>query len=204
MRTNGVGYPAIVINSINLQQMLGFVESGRLELLIEFLLAEIDRLAAAGVDFGLLASNTPHIVFDEIRRRAPIPMISIVESACDAAKARQLSRPGLLGTRSTMQGSFYRDILSRAGITLVIPEPDEQTFVHDMYMSELVNGIFLSETRERLLEIVRRMIARDRIDGLILGGTELPLLLRDEGDTGIPFLDTTRLHVERIVAQLFS
>ena len=79
---------------------------------------------------------------------------------------------------------------------------EEQTYIHDKYMSELVNGVFLPETREGLLSIVGRMRDKERIDGLILGGTELPLIMRDAGDQGIPFLDTTKLHVESVVSTL--
>ena len=100
-----------------------------------------------------------------------------------------------------MQGRFYSDELNKAGIALILPAPEEQDYIHDKYMSELVNGIFLPETREGLLSIVSRLRVEERIDGLILGGTELPLIMRDIGDQGIPFLDTTKLHVERVVSQ---
>jgi len=103
-----------------------------------------------------------------------------------------------------MQGRFYPDVFSKEGITLAVPEQDEQDYIHDKYMSELVNGIILPETRERLLMIVDRLKERQGIQGLILGGTELPLILRDVLDRGIPFLDTTKIHVKRIVAQLLS
>jgi aspartate racemase len=197
-------YPTIVINSIDLRKMLDLVEANKLTKLIEYLVGEIHKLARAGADFGVLASNTPHVVFDEIRRQPPIPLISIVEAAGEAAQALGLKRAGLFGTRFTMQGRFYPEVFSKAGITLAVPEPDEQAYIHDKYMRELVNGVFLPETRERLLAIVDRMKERHGIQGLILGGTELPLLLRDDTSSGIPFLDTTKIHVERIVARLLS
>jgi aspartate racemase len=199
-RTNE--YPSVVINSIDLKRMLGLVFDARLDELIAYLLAEIGRLALARADVALLASNTPHLVFDEIRRRAPIPMISIVEAARDAAASRNLKRLGLFGTGSTMRGSFYPDVFSRAGIMLIVPRDDEQNYIHTKYMEELIPGRFLPETREGLLEIVHRMIDRDHIDGLILGGTELPLILRDEREAGVPFLDTTSIHVQRAVDEL--
>jgi aspartate racemase len=169
-----------------------------------YLVAEIERLARAGVDFGALASNTPHLVFDELRRRSPIPLISIVESACDAARALGLQRVGLFGTRFTMQARFYPDVFAKAGITILVPPEDEQAYIHEKYMKELLNNIFLPETRQRLLAIVERMKAEDNVEALILGGTELPLILRDTEYHGIPVLDTTKTHVERIVAELVS
>ena len=101
-----------------------------------------------------------------------------------------------------MQGRFYADVFDREGIALVVPAPEEQAYIHQKYMGELVQGVILPETREGLLAIVARLKRQEGIDSLILGGTELPLILRDAGNQGIPFLDTTRLHVEAAVEQL--
>jgi aspartate racemase len=103
-----------------------------------------------------------------------------------------------------MQGRFYPEVFSRQGITLIVPDLDDQDYIHEKYMSELVNGIFLAETRERLLSIVDRLKEKHGIEGLILGGTELPLILRDAAGRGIPFLNTTKIHVESAVAKMFS
>lgn len=199
-----MSYPSIIINSVDLTKLLGWVGANELGAFTDFLVGEIERLARAGVDFGALASNTPHLVFDELQRRSPIPLISIVESTCDAAQALGLKRVALFGTSFTMKGSFYPDVFSRAGITIVVPTEDEQAYIHEKYMKDLLNGILLPETRDRLLAIVDRMKARDNIEALILGGTELPLILRDAEHNGIPFLDTTKIHVDRIVAELLS
>lgn len=197
-------YPPIIINSIDLKKLLDLISAKELAKVTEYLLDEVTKLTRAGADLGLLASNTPHIVFEDIRRRSPIPLISIVEATCQATQALALKRVGLFGTRFTMQGRFYPDVFSQQGITLSVPDLDDQDYIHDKYMSELVNGVFRDETRQRLLAIVDRLIEREGIQGLILGGTELPLILRDVSDRGIPFLDTTRIHVERAVAQMLS
>ena len=197
-------YPPIIINSIDMKKMLDFITAKDLAGVTEYLLGEIKKLEKAGADFGLMASNTPHIVFEDIRRQSPIPLISIVEAACEAAHASGLRKVGLFGTRFTMQGRFYPEVFSRQGIALIVPSSEDQEYIHEKYMSELVNGVFLAETRARLLTIVERMKERDGIQGLILGGTELPLILRDVSDRGIPFLDTTRIHVERVIAHLLG
>jgi len=197
-------YPPIIINSIDMKKMLDLIGANHLVDVTAYLLAEIRKLAHAGADFGLLASNTPHIVFDALLSQSPIPLISIVEVTCRAAKELRLKRAGIFGTRFTMQGRFYSDVLNQAGIALIRPAPEEQAYIHDRYMSELVNGILLPETREGLLAIVGRLRVEERIDGLILGGTELPPIMRDIGDQGIPFLDTTKLHVESVVSRLLS
>ena len=198
------GYPPVVINSVDLAGALRLVGANDLAGLAAYMLEEIRRLARAGVTHGLLSSNTPHIVFDEIRRGSPIPLISIVETACRAAAERRLKRVGLFGTRFTMRGGFYQKVFAREGIEVATPEPADQEFIHDTYLNELVNGIVRVETRERYVEIARRMRTQQGIEALILGGTELPLLLRDESGMDVPLLDTARLHVERAVSELLS
>jgi aspartate racemase len=207
------GYPSIIINSIDLTKMLAMVSAGQHDRLVTYMCEEIGKLARAGADFGLIASNTPHVVFDEIRRLAPIPMISIVEAAAEAANAGNLKRVGLFATRFTMRGGFYGEVFARFGITVVLPDETEQEYIHAKYIGELVdgrytgelvNGIFLPETRAGLLEIIGRMARRDRIEALILGGTELPLILHDKDEAAVPLLDTTAIHVERAVAEMLE
>jgi len=197
-------YPPIIINSIDMKKMLDLIAAKELAGVTEYLLSEVKKLAQAGADLGLLASNTPHIVFEDIQRQSPLPLISIVEAACEATKALGIKKIGLFGTRFTMQGRFYNDVFSKQGIRLVVPDRNDQGYIHEKYMSELVNGIFLAETREGLLAIVDRLKKKDDIQGLILGGTELPLILRDAAGRGIPFLNTTKIHVESAIAKMFS
>src|SRR5438067_3446175 len=129
-QTNDDSYPSIIINSINLTRAIALVTANELAALAEWLAAEIEKLRAAGADFALISANTPHIAFDEIARRSPLPLISIVEAACAAAQQLGLKRLALLGSRFTMQGQFYADVFSRAGIALVTPEPEQQAYIH--------------------------------------------------------------------------
>ncbi|HTP94526.1 MAG TPA: amino acid racemase [Burkholderiales bacterium] len=203
-RTGSGGYPSIVINSIDLAKMLGLIGGGKLAEVTAYLAAEIRRLAAAGADFGLLAANTPHVVFDALAAGSPIPLISIVGAACRAARAHGHKRLGLLGTRFTMQGRFYAQPFLAAGIELIAPHPEEQDLIHERYMNELVPGVFRPQTREAFSAIIARMKRQDKVDGIVLAGTELPLLMRDATAPGIALLDTTRLHVEQAVDCLLS
>jgi len=197
-------YPAILINSIDMKRMLDLIAAKKLAGLTEYLLGEIRKLAQAGADIALLASNTPHLVFGDLQRQSPIPLISIVETACEAAQALCLKKVGLFGTRFTMQGQFYPEVFTKQGIEISLPALEDQEYIHEKYMSELVNGVFLDKTRKGLLTIVDRLKTKDGIQGLILGGTELPLILRDESAAGIPFLDTTRIHAERAVSLMLG
>jgi aspartate racemase len=197
-------YPEFIINSVDLKKGLDFMEANNLVGMADYLLEEIGKLARAGANFGLISANTPHIVFDEVASKSPIPLISIVEATCASAKARGLKKLALFGTRFTIQGTFYPKVFSREGIELVVPDPTDQDYIHDKYLNELVPGKFLPETRAGLLAIIDRVKAKSDIDGVILAGTELPLILRDDSHNGIPFLDTTKIHCEAAVAKMLS
>jgi len=197
-------YPPIIINSIDLKKLLNFLAANERAKMTEFLLNEIQRLARAGAECGLLAANSPHVVFEDVRRQSPIPLISIVEATCEAARVMGLGKLGLFGARFTMQERFYSDVFSRDGIVIAIPDEADQAFIHHVYFHELVKGTVLPETRERLLAVVDRLKKREGIQGLILGGTELSLILRDPAVRDIPVLDTTRIHAMAIVANAFS
>jgi len=197
-------YPQFVINSIDLQEGIDFLEANDLAGMTEFLLAEIQQLPRAGAEFGIIAANTPHIVFDEVKAKSPIPFISIVEASCDYAKARKLKRLGLFGTRYTMQADFYQKVFRRGGVELVVPETKDQDYIHEKYFAELVPGIFLSETRANLLSIVDRMKAKIDIEGVLLAGTELALILRGDSHNGIALLDTGKIHCQAAVNEMLK
>src|SRR5207302_5875757 len=181
----------------------------------DFLLSEIEKLPRAGAEFGIIAANTPHIVFDEVKARSPIPFISIVEASRDYAKSRNFKRLALFGTRYTMRADFYQKVFARESIELVVPEPKDQDYIHEKYFAELVPGKFLPETRTGLLAIIDRMKAKIEppsqnatparssgepgIDGVILAGTELPLILRGESHNGVALLDTGKIHCQAAV-----
>jgi aspartate racemase len=203
-RTGDGSYPQFIINTVDLKRGLAFMAANDLAGMADYLLEGIGKLARAGADFGLISANTPHIVFDEVAPRSPIPLISIVEVTCAAAQARNLKRLALLGTRYTMQATFYPKVFSREGIELFVPERADQDYIHDKYLNELVPGKFLPETRAGLVAIVDRLKGQSDIDGVILAGTELPLILRDADHKGIPFLDATKIHCEAAVGEMLS
>jgi len=203
-RTRNGSYPELIVASVNLRKGLDFMDANDLAGMADYLLQGIGKLVRAGADFGLISANTPHIVFDDVASKSPIPLISIVEATCAAAKTRNLKRLALFGTAYTMQGTFYAKVFSREGIELLVPEPNDQDYIHDKYMNELVPGKFLAETRSGLLAIVDRMKAKSDIEGVILAGTELPLILRNSDHNEIPFLNTTKIHVEAAVDQMLS
>lgn len=203
-RVSDGSYPRLLINSIDLKTMIDLFEARRLSEVAEYLLAAVAALARAGADFAAVAANTPHVVFGAVSERSPIPLISIVDVTCRAAGTLGLRRLGLFGTRFTMEAGFYQEAFGEAALAVVLPTSAEQAYIHEKYMGELVKGVVLPETRAGLLAIVERLKRDEKIDGVILGGTELPLILRDAAAAGIPFLDTTTIHAEAVVAALLS
>lgn len=197
-------YPQLLINSVNLNVVVACVEENRIDDLAGYLLGELQKLADAGADFAVLSSNTTHLAFDQLQRTSPLPMISIIEVTCQKAISLGFTRLGLFGTRFIMQGEFYHEVWSRNGIELVVPTEAEQDYIHEKYMDELVDGIIRDETRQQLISIAQRLKEAENIQGLILGGTELPLILRQADLPGIPVLDTSGIHVEAIVDALFE
>jgi aspartate racemase len=121
--TGDGSYPQFLINSIDLNKGRNFVIANDREGLTGMIVEEIEKLARAGADFGLIAANTPHLVFDEIAPRSSIPLISIVEATCAAAKAKKLKKLALFGTKFTMTGDFYPKVFSREDISLFQPDP---------------------------------------------------------------------------------
>jgi aspartate racemase len=196
--------PPVIINSVNLKLMIEWMSANELGKVTDYLVAEFKKLEQAGVDFAALTANTPHIVFDELKERVTLPLISIVEAACERAQVLGFKSVGLFGTRYTMQAPFYPKVFSRTGIKLVTPNEEEQEYIHEKYFGELLKDVFLPETRAKFLAIADEMKARDNIEALILGGTEIPLLLRTEEHNGVQLLDTTRIHVDRLIEEMLK
>jgi len=193
--------PSLVIDSLDVQRALRLVADDRPGL-VAYLAASIDRLAGAGADFVAMTANTAHLVFDELAARSLVPLLSIVETCADEAERLRLRRLLLLGTRFTMDAAFYPEVFARRGLAVVVPDEAERAWLHARYVGELLAGDFRDATRAGVVALVERLRDAARADGVVLGGTELPLLLPGATIAGLPALDTTALHVAAIVARL--
>ena len=192
-------YPEIIIYSLNLSEILPIVDDRNWSGLSEILLKKLNALHCAGAEFAAIASNTPHIIFNDLQSRSPIPLVSIVEATCARAQRMGLKRVGLMGTKFTMESDSYQKVFLPAGIPVVVPSEQEQQFIQQKLFTEIEFGIFKDSTRQGLLAIAERMHQTESIDALVLGCTELPLIL-SENALEIPFLNTTAIHCERIVS----
>ena len=189
--------PQIVINSVDYWAMRRLLDAKDDAGLADMLVREVEALQRAGAGVAIIAANTPHMVFDAVKPRVSLPLVSIVEATAEAAAAQGLKRPGLLGTRFTMLGRFFSDVFAARGMAIVAPEGGDVDYVHDVYVNELVRGQFLDTSRAGLVRVMDRLRARGA-DAIILGGTELPLILRGV-EYPLPVLDTTRIHVNAVL-----
>jgi aspartate racemase len=197
-RTHGQ-YPEIIIYSLNMSRFVVCqmsVESS--EKIMKWLAHAVEAVYKSGADFALIASNTPHIVFDELQSRAPIPLISIVEETCKAARHAHLKKLALLGTKVTMDSQFYQRVFTKHHIEIITPGTKEKEYINEKLFKEVLHNKIVDETRHGLLEIIERLIEDEHIDGVILGCTELPLILTKD-EFNIPFLNTTKIHAKSAV-----
>jgi aspartate racemase len=197
------GYPHIILDSIDGHHVLNLLQLNRLAAVTDYLLQELHRLEQAGAGVAILTSNMLHILFDELEQVSlQIELVSIVEAVTESAKSMRLTRVGLLGTARTMQSGMYQTAFERAGMDIFVPDSNDQQVIDTKYFSELVRGEFRAETRDQFVHIIGKMQKEKSIEGLILGGTELPLLMREADEVLLPMLDSTLLHVQRVVAEL--
>ncbi|MCE7991669.1 MAG: amino acid racemase [Roseivirga sp.] len=201
-KLNTKDYPEITLHSINMTKMLNYVFQEDLDGLVAFLQARVQVLEKAGANLAVLASNTPHIVFDELAKKVNIPLISIVKETCKYVAGKGLKRVSLFGTQSTMSKGFYQKKAGLHGLEIIAPGKNQQAYIHDKYMNELVFDDINPETKKRLVSIAQGQIESDNIQGLILGGTELPLILKQEDFPNLQVFDTTQIHVQSIVKRM--
>jgi aspartate racemase len=194
-RFGDYGYPEILIYSVNFQQFVDWQHAGQWREAAVEMARALEGLRKAGADFGLIATNTMHIVFEEVERAVGMPLVSIVDATAEAILVGGISRVGLLGTVFTMREAFFRDRLAKAGIEVLVPEAGDQQRMNDVIYQELCSGRILPESRRLFLEIIDGLRG-DGAQGIVLGCTEIPLLVRPE-DCALPLFNTTLLHAEK-------
>nr|MBL8410830.1 amino acid racemase [Dechloromonas sp.] len=192
-RNHSLAIPEIVIFSLDITRLFAMIEASEWDSLANWLADKVRALHLAGAEFAAISANTPHIVFDRVQAMSPIPLVSIVDATLAAAQVNGYKRLGLLGTAFTMQSNFF----ARDGVSIFVPNTEEQQRIHERLISEIEHGVFTAATKQELLAIICSLQERHQLDAVILGCTELPLLLHD-GDTNIPLLNTTAIHVDAI------
>lgn len=184
-------YPEMVVYSLDFQKFTDLENSGDLDAYSAYACSGIRALNDAGVDFILMAANSPHAVFGRLAEQSTVPMLSILDVTLLEARRRRLQSLLLLGIKFTMQSRFYADRGRELGVRVTSPSPAHQDEIDQIIFGELSLNVISSVSRNRLLQI----ISEYDVEGAILGCTELPLILRPR-DASIPLLDTIDLHTE--------
>jgi aspartate racemase len=189
------GYPEIIIYSVNFQEFVDWQSQDRWDLAADKMIEAFRRLEKAGADFGLIASNTMHIVFGKVQREISIPLINIIEATAEAIKEEGAKKVGLLGTLFTMNKDFYKAGLETRGITTLVPDRKGQEFVNSVIYEELTRGLIKPKSKEGYIKVVKKLKEKGA-EGIVLGCTEIPLLIKEE-DCGVRLYDTTIIHAEK-------
>ncbi|MFX1502048.1 MAG: aspartate/glutamate racemase family protein [Promethearchaeota archaeon] len=196
---NDYNYPEVLIFSLNFQKLIDLeLDEDKIKY-IEYLMSGIESLENSGASFIIMAANSPHAVYDNLVELTKIPILSIVKVTAEKAKQENMKKLLLLGIKFTMQNTFYQKNCKELGIEVVTPSNQEQNVIDKIIFDELVIGYFRQESKETLLQIIKRY----EVDGVILGCTELPLILT-QSDTKIKLLDTLKLHVDATLEYYLS
>ena len=188
----------VLMYSVDFEEVSRMQHEGRWDDFQGLLIDAARKLECGGADFFLICANTPHIVADEVAAAVDIPLVHIGDAVGQTIKEAGFTRVGLLGTRFTMEKDFLKDRLrNKFGIESIVPEEEDRNIVHSVIYDELVNGDIRDESRKEYLRIIDKLTA-DEAEGIILGCTEIPLLIKPT-DTDAPLFDTATIHAERAV-----
>jgi aspartate racemase len=155
------------------------------------------NLEKAGADCIVFCANTPHIIADKIQKMINVPIINIAEETAKVVSHHKFNKVGLLGTRITMEQSFYKDKLLKYGTSVIIPDDEERKFIHSSILDEMAKDVFADEAKKKYLKIIDELISKGA-EGIVLGCTEIPILIKQD-DVSIPLFDTTLIHASAIV-----
>lgn len=191
-------FPTLTIESVNVFDVLDMCREQKYDELTDYLAEAVENLKNSGADFAALSANTPHIVFDRLKEKSALPLVSIIETARDEALRLNLHKIGLLGTIFTMKGEFFKKPFTESNIEVVVPTETEMELVNSRIINELERGIIKDETREEFLRIINRIKDEEGIEAIVLGCTELPLILNDKVSP-VPCLDTMKIHIQTLV-----
>jgi aspartate racemase len=199
----GVASPRLVIESVNRQAYVdAVIEREDEDAACEIIRAAAVSLERAGADFIVISCNDVHRFVPAIAPTLSIPFLHIAEATAAEITRRGLARVALLGVMKTMEGDFYPDVLAVHGIDCIVPEPEERAYIHATIYDELVKDIFREETRAGYADLIGKLCARGA-EGIILGCTEIPLLIR-EGDVAAPVFSTTEIHCRAAVERMLG
>lgn len=194
-------YPRLIIESVDMNAMMECFERGDDNGVVDMITDALFALERAGASCAAVAANTPHIFFEKFRKRSPLPLISIVNETCEHIAQAGYRNVLTLGTAFTMKSRLYEKALAARGIgTCPLSEAD-QSRLYGLFFPNLENGLVIPEDKAAVIELTERHIAANAVDAVILGCTEIPLMIRPF-DLSVPSVDTTEIHVQSIVDRM--
>ena len=203
MKTGGTAFPEISIESVNLYKALQYIADEKYEELSNYLSDAINNLVNGGAELIALTAGTMHVVYDEIKDKVHVPLIGIPDAVSEAAALHKYNKVGLLGTIFTMQNDFFKKPFTEKGIDVVTPSNEEMILINERISKELEYGIIKDSTREELVNIIMKMKDEQAIEAVILGCTELPLILNSD-NCPVDCLDIMDIHIGRLVRLVMS
>lgn len=202
-KTGGKAFPDISIESINLYKALEYVKNEKYEELSKYLSNALDNLISGGAEIVALTAGTMHVVYEDLKEKVNVPFISIPETVSDIAVQYNYKKVGLLGTIFTMKKDFLKKSFIEKGIDVVIPSKENMVLVNERISKELEYGIVKDSTREELINIITKMKELEGIEAIILGCTELPLIL-NSNNCPVDCLDIMEFHISRLVKMIMD
>jgi len=197
-KLGGLHSAKILMYSVDFEEIEKVQRQGKWDEATKLMIEASKRLEKGGVDFIVICSNTMHKMSGEVQKNIGIPLLPIGDAIAERIKEASFKKVGLLGTRFTMEEDFYKGRLTeKYGLEVVVPDEKGRQIVHDIIYKELCLGVIKSSSKDQLCEIIQNLV-RDGAKGIILGCTEIPLLIKQE-DVNVPLFDTTRIHAESAV-----
>ena len=190
-------YPEIVIDSVSLSAATDFLAQNDFDGNAKLMLKSLADLKAAGAEIAAITANTEHIIWDKIKDFFEIPVVSIVEATAAEILRKGYKRVLILGTIFTMKSGLYEKPLAERGITPILPTDEDKEKIANLFFPNLENGIVVPEDKAKMLEIVGKIAHEKSADAVLLGCTELPLMIKD-GELDVPLLNTTQIHINAI------
>lgn len=201
-RLGGLNFPKVTIRSVNLQEMLDLFKGNQWDKVADRMVAGITDLRNAGADFAAITANTPHNAYDKIKKRSSFEVLSIMDATAREITKAAVSKVALLGTKPTMEFGFFQRTFEKYGIQTMIPEDDERNFLDRLIWEKLSHGKIEETDRKQAKEMMQKLVNRGA-QGVILGCTELPLLIREE-DASVQLFDTMKIHAHAILNFAFG
>ncbi len=196
--SHGKEMPELSIESVNFRKIWRLIEAGNKESLIDYLAEKVHHLGESGAQIISLTACTTHIVYEEVANRTGVSLVSIPQTVRDEILAKGYKRVGLLGTIFTMEQDFMKKDLTQAGIEVIVPEKEDRELIAKRIYEELEVGVVKESTLQEFIKIITKMRQDHAIEAIILGCTELPLILNNKNCT-LPCLDSVQIHIKRLI-----